>query len=132
VNLPEKALVDTSAFYALVSSSDSFHAAAAHTFDLLLDREVELWTTSYVLVEAGALIHRRLGFDPLRTLIHSISGLVQTYWIPSSIHTLAWEQLSERDGKGLSFVDWTTVIASRALSAGVFAFDKTSGWRAYG
>ncbi len=60
--LPEKVIIDTSAFYALMSANDSFHRRAADTYERLIDREQELWTTSYALVETMALVHRRLGF----------------------------------------------------------------------
>ncbi len=61
--LAERVLVDTSAFYALYSASDLFHDRAKVAYERLVDREQELWTTSYTLVETVALLHKRLGFD---------------------------------------------------------------------
>ena len=61
--LPERVLIDTSAFYALRSATDLFHNRASVAYERLLDREQELWTTSYTLVETVALLHRRLGFE---------------------------------------------------------------------
>ena len=37
--LPERILVDTSAFYALVSANDSFHQGAESAHERLIDRE---------------------------------------------------------------------------------------------
>lgn len=60
-------LVDTSAIFAIVSPGDRFHTQARDIYLELLERGDQLYTTSYVLVESSALIHRRLGFEPLRT-----------------------------------------------------------------
>ena len=61
--LPERVLIDTSAFYALLAATDLFHTRASAAFERLLDGEQGLWTTSYTLVETVALLHRRLGFE---------------------------------------------------------------------
>ena len=70
--LPEKIVVDTSAFYALISAADEFHSRAEANYEVLKDRDVELWTTSYVLSETVALVHRRLGFDTLSQLLEIV------------------------------------------------------------
>jgi hypothetical protein len=36
-------------------------------YEDLLDRDSELYTTSYILVETAALVHHCLGFQPLKT-----------------------------------------------------------------
>jgi predicted nucleic acid-binding protein len=41
--------VDTSAFYALASSSDEFHDSAKKTYQRLLYNDEQLVTTSYIL-----------------------------------------------------------------------------------
>ena len=56
--LPESVLVDTSAFYALISATDEFHGRARAAYERLLDRDQGLWSTSYVIVETIALVHR--------------------------------------------------------------------------
>ena len=116
-------LLDTSAIYALVSASDDFHGRARRAYTRLLDRAVDLYTTSYILVEVYALIHRRLGFEHLKTLVESIRNVVNVYWIDAATHQAAWEAMVLRDGKDLSFVDWTTVLVARRLKAAVFGFD---------
>jgi len=122
--LPERVLIDTSAFYALVSVSDTFHVEADGAYQALIDREQELWTTSYVLVETAALIHHRLGFEPVRVLVESIAGVVRVFWVESNIHNSAWRELVVRRGAGLGLVDWTTVLAARTLRSHVFTFDR--------
>ena len=121
----ERVIIDTSAFYALASSTDNFHAEAKVAYERLLDWEYELWITSYILVETSALVHRRLGFEPLRTFMETIlSGIVQVLWVEDLIHREAWRQMTERQGSGLSLVDWTTAVSAQHLKASVFTFDQ--------
>ncbi len=122
--LPERVLIDTSAFYALRSASDLFHSRASDAYERLLDREQELWTTSYTLVETVALLHRRLGFEVVSEFSEwrDRSGL-EVLWIDSRMHAEAWDRFMAERGQGLSFVDWTTAVASSAMSAPVFTFD---------
>ena len=122
--LPDRVLIDTSAFYALRSATDLFHNRASVAYERLIDREQELWTTSYTLVETVALLHRRLGFDVISEFSewHRRCNL-QVLWIDSQMHAEAWNRFMENRGQGLSFVDWTTVVASYEMDAHVFTFD---------
>lgn len=121
----ERVILDTSAFYALFSSLDSFHASAKAAYERLLDWEWELWTTSYVLVETSALVHRRLGFEPLKAFMDTaLSGLIRVFWVEDATYRDAWGRMLERQGKGLSLVDWTTLVATQRLKASLFTFDR--------
>ena len=122
--LPERVLIDTSAFYALISANDDFHQQARQTYESLIDREQEMWTTSYILVEMAALVHRRLGFDPLRIFMEVIEPVVQVFWVDHTVHNAAWRQLVASRGAGLGLVDRTTALAAGHLRAHVFTFDR--------
>ena len=122
--LPEKVIIDTSAFYALMSAKDAFHSRAADTYEQLIDREQELWTTSYVLVETMALVHRRLGFGIFAEFVKGIDGTVRVFWVESAVHKQALSQLTASQGAGLSFVDWTVELVSQILNAHIFTFDR--------
>ena len=123
MNLPERYVVDTSALYAVVSADDRFHDTARGAYERLMDRNVELWITSYALSETVALVHRRLGFDVLSRLLEIIESNVSVYWIEETLHSAAMEEFKTASGRGLSLVDWTIVLAARMLSARVFTFD---------
>lgn len=122
-------LVDTSAFYALLSTNDRFHSVARETYDQLLENGCDLWTCSYVLVEFGAVVRNRFGFEVLKTFHDSYRSAFRTIWIDERMHEDAWSEYELAEGNGLSFVDWTVLIAARRLHAAVFTFD--SGFRAY-
>ena len=126
MSLLKKAILDTSAFYALISSTDAFHPQAKVAYERLLDWEWELWTTSYILVETSALVHHRLGFESLKTFMDiMLSEIVHILWVENAIHSKAWRRMAERQGKGFSLVDWTTVVAAEHLKASVFTFDQS-------
>lgn len=123
---PNRVLIDTSAFYALLSATDSFHSVARPAYERLLDWEWELWTTSYIMIETSALVHHRLGFRPLEAFMEIVlSPLIHVLWVETATHGEAWERMVRREGKGFSLVDWTTVVASERLAAAVFTFDQT-------
>ena len=129
--LPDRVLIDTSAHYALLSDSDSYHSQARDTFERIVDRDQELWTTSYVLVECMALVHRRLGFSVLSQFITYVESSVSVFWIERTTHAQALIQLIDSQGSGLSFVDWTIALASDAMRAPVFTFDRGFANRGY-
>ena len=122
--MPERVLVDTSAAYALFASSDLFHDRADATYRSLMAREEELWATSYTVVETIALPHRRLGFEVVSAFSEWCRANLQVLWIDSRLHDEAWNRFTTDQGRTLSFVDWTTVVASYDMGfPPVFTFD---------
>lgn len=120
-----RVLIDTSAFYALLSSDDLFHQEAKDAYQLLLNREHSLWTTSYTLVETFALVHRRLGSKVILEFVQWQQSNLETYWVSQRIHDEALKQFVDIEGgKGLSFVDCATAVVCRELDAHVFTFDR--------
>ena len=119
----ERVLIDTSAFYAVFSDADRFHNRASGVYHILQDRRQELWVTSYTLVETLALLHRRLGFEVVSTFSEWGGSNLQVLWVDRLLHQAAWDRFFASQGHGLSFVDWTTVVASREMDAPVFTFD---------
>ena len=123
----ERLLVDTSAFYALFSTTDEFHERANTALQGLADTNQEFWTTSYTLVETVALLHRRLGFQTVSEFSRWSKTHLSVSWVDRNAHDQAWDRFMAEEGRGLSFVDWTTVIASREMRAPVFTFDGDFG-----
>ncbi len=121
--LAERVLVDTSAFYAIHSATDLFHDRARAAYERLTDRDQKLYTTSYTLVETIVLLHNRLGFEVVSRFSEWQQSSVEVFWIDSRVHTEAWDRFMAHEGRGLSFVDWTTVLASYEIGAPVFTFD---------
>ncbi len=120
----DKVLIDTSALYAVVSPYDKVHLQANPLYENLVDREAEMYITSYALLETIAIVHRRLGFTTLKNLKDTVISGVRIFWIDQEKHNAAWENFASRNGAGPSLVDWTTILAARNLGASVFTFDS--------
>ncbi len=118
-------LIDTSALYAIRSANDQFYDRAKATYEHLVNTNQEIWTTSYTMVETVALLHRRLGFEVGSEFSEwSLDSNLQVLWIDGRIHAEAWDRFMAGQGRGLSFVDWTTAVVSREIGAPVFTFDQ--------
>ena len=117
-------VIDTAAFYAMVSDGDAFHQRAVRTYSHLIDQGHTLWTTSYALVETIALTQRRLGYVTMSDFINRITADVSVIWIDAEIHNQTWERLAAHQGAGLSFVDWTIALAAERMEATIFTFDR--------
>src|SRR5688572_15321705 len=124
MNDPHPVMIDTSAFLAIISAEDRFHNSAAETFEALLRARRRLWVTSYVLVEFGAIVHKRLGFGVLNAFHERTQDSVQTLWIDKLRHEGAWKSLHESGGQGLNLVDRTVLLGARELDADVFTYDR--------
>lgn len=117
--------VDTSALYALLDRDDAQHPAARSAFGHLLDRE-ELLTHSYVIVEAIALVQRRLGSDAVRALAEDLlPALTTTVWVDETAHAAALSALISALPSDVSLVDRVSFHVMRELGIDrAFAFDR--------
>lgn len=121
---PEIIVVDTSALYALVSDTDEFHEVAKETLATAVEADVELWITSYALLETIALAHRRLPFEQVRELLNYVERNIRVFWVDRGVHESALQQFVAESGTALSLVDWTVTLCAQLFSGGVFTFDK--------
>jgi predicted nucleic acid-binding protein len=116
--------LDTSALYAVMDRDDTHHPAARRVWTDLLERDVPLWTSNYVLVETFALVQRRLGMAALRLLCDDILPIVRVEWLLPEDHSAAVAAVLTADRRELSLVDATSFQALRRLGQRqVFAFD---------
>jgi len=115
--------VDTSAWYALLDKTDSFHASATTSYKSITH---PLVTTNYVADEIITLTKNRLGYktsvevgqmlwnEEVAILIH----------VTSNDEKKAWEIFVRHQDKGFSFTDCTSfAIMERLEIIEAFAFD---------
>ncbi|MDP8970577.1 MAG: PIN domain-containing protein [Actinomycetota bacterium] len=116
--------VDTSALYAVIVADDPDHERAATALRALRAGDERLLTTSYVLVEAAALLQSRIGLPAVRTLHERLRPVLDLFWVDADLHDEAMSALLAADTRGLSLVDWVgfTLMRRRGL-ARAFAFD---------
>ncbi|MGE5645070.1 MAG: type II toxin-antitoxin system VapC family toxin [Acidobacteriota bacterium] len=106
--------VDTSALYASLDRKDRDHAAAKKTLARLLEEREVLFTTNYVVLEAAALVQRRLGLDALRTFQADIVPSISVDWVGQSTHDAAAEAVLIANRRDLSLVDCVSFYVMRA------------------
>ena len=79
--------VDTSAFYAVLSDTDSNHDNAVSDWNRVMDDEaVRLCTSNYVVVETCALVRNRLGDDAMRSFLGGLLPLMMVIWVDQKAH----------------------------------------------
>jgi predicted nucleic acid-binding protein len=121
----ETIFVDTSAFYALMDRSDAYHDIAKKLWTALLDEEINLKTTNYIIIETLALLQSRLGFEAAHLYSSDILGLLDIYWVDEQKHKLAFELWRGLGRKKLSLVDCVSFITMRNYKLEtVFGFDR--------
>lgn len=117
------AFVDTSALYALLDEDDANHDRAQETFGHLRGRE--LVTHSYVVVEAVALVSRRLGWVAVERLIDGVLPVIRVIQVDEATHAAALRAFRVSRSVGVSLVDQASFAVMRAEGIDqAFAFDR--------
>ena len=105
-----KIFVDTSAFYALLDRSDKNYKAASALWPNLLDLNITLSTTNYVVSETIALLQNRIGFEAANLWYKDILGTLEIFWIDAETHERGLSLWLNLGRKGLSFVDSVSFV----------------------
>ncbi len=117
--------VDTSALLAVLDADDRNHVPARAAWQDFLAQDAGLVCTSYVLVEAFALIQNRLGIEAVRVFEDAIVPQLQVEWVDAPLHQRAVAALLIAGRRQLSLVDCASFEAMRSLGiTTAFAFDR--------
>lgn len=115
--------VDTSALYALLDRDDEEHERASNAF--AAQRDQELITHNYVVVEAVALAQARLGMTPTRELLDGLLAVVAVQWVTPQLHANAVAALLASGSRQVSLVDRVSFAFMRDRDLDrAFAFDR--------
>jgi predicted nucleic acid-binding protein len=68
---------DTSGFFALLVKNDNMHVRARKNFSYFAENNVQLVTSSFVLVETVALLQHRIGLSPVNDFNAKILPLLE-------------------------------------------------------
>lgn len=117
--------VDTSALLAVLDADESRHREAVRIWRALLEDGTLLLTTNYVVVEAVAIVQRRLGIEAAATLLDEILTPIEVEWVTRDDHAAAAAALLAARRTALSFVDCTSFQVMRRLGiSSAFVFDR--------
>lgn len=116
--------IDTSAWYALLDKTDSFHASATGSYRSIAH---PLVTTNYVADEIITLAKNRLGYKIAVEIGRNLwnEEVATLINVTSSDEKKAWEIFVRHQDKGFSFTDCTSFAVMERLGIiEVFAFDE--------
>jgi predicted nucleic acid-binding protein len=117
--------VDTSAILAVLDAGDAHHAGARAGWEKAILGGDVLVCNNYVLVEASALISRRLGTEAARVFESDIVPVFRVEWITRDIHNAAVGAHLAAARRGLSLVDCASFeVMRRTGIRAAFAFDR--------
>ncbi len=105
-----KIYVDTSAFYALLDRSDRYHKEASALWMVLLDNNVTLITSNYVVSETVALLQKKIGFEAARLWHRDILSVLNILWVDVGTHQQAYELWLNLGRRRLSLVDCVSFV----------------------
>lgn len=122
---------DTAALFALLDSGERYHAAAANAWREFLELDAALVTTNYILLEAAAVIQRRIGLAALRAFHDEIAPQLEVVWVDADLHRSGVEATLIAARRDLSVVDCVSfrVMRNRGIS---IAFTLDSHFREQG
>lgn len=116
--------LDTSTIYALADEDDKDHKKAKTLFANALLQGQEFLLHNYILLEASALIQRRLGLDQAKKFLAEARKF-RVLWIDLSLHMIAEGYFRKHATRKLSFVDCVSFIVMRQHNISTaFAFDE--------
>jgi uncharacterized protein len=122
---------DTAALYALLDSGERDHTGVVRVWREYLESDTTLVTTNYILIEAAAVIQRRLGLAALRAFHDEIAPLLQVMWIDADLHRLGIDATLIAARRSLSVVDCISFRVMRQREIDV-AFTLDSHFREQG
>ena len=116
---------DTSGFFALLVKNDYMYVRARENFDYFVGQNVQLVTSSFVLVETTALLQRRIGMAPVHDFNAKILPLLEVIWADDKWYARAMQRLLAQNNRNVSLVDCLSFEIMDSLEIKyAFAFDK--------
>ena len=119
-----RVFADTSGLYAALVGNDVMHERAERICRKLIEREDEIHTTSYVVVETVSLLHARVGPPAVTGFRAAIEPLLEVLWVDADLHERAMVRLVDSASRRVSLVDHASFEAMAQLGLeSVFGFD---------
>ena len=105
-----KIYVDTSAFYALIDRSDRHHQQASILWPDLLNDNICLITSNYVVWETLGLLQKRIGCEAAILWNRDVLGVLDVWWVNEDMHQRAYELWLNLGRQRPSLVDCVSFV----------------------
>lgn len=116
---------DTSGLFAFLVENDYMHVRAKRIFHFFAENNVQLLTSSSVLVETTALLQHRVGMNAVLEFKDKINPLLDIVWVDAHWHEKAANKLVAINQKKVSLVDCLSFAIMEAKEIDTaFSFDK--------
>ncbi|MCF8069453.1 MAG: PIN domain-containing protein [Desulfobacterales bacterium] len=128
MNNTEYVYVDTSAFYALIDRSDKYHKSAKEIWEELLNYNVSLLTSNYIVSETMTLLQYRISYEAAKCWYKDILSVLDVYWVNKSDHQRAyvlWRSLGQRKNTMIDCLSFVTMHKHNTEKA--FSFKRQFG-----
>jgi uncharacterized protein len=125
--MPRHVFVDTSAWLAVIDSSDAHHAEAARIYKRLLDNQVILVVTILVVAETQIWLRRRLGAEVASSFLNNIneSPRIEIVFPDDALEKKAKSILRQYSDQDFSLTDALSFAWMKAAGlSDVFAYDQ--------
>lgn len=120
-----KVFADTSGLYALLVKNDYMFVRARENFIFFAENNVQLVTSSFVLVETTALLQNRIGLEPVNDFNAKILPLLDVVWVDNAWYSKGVQRLMSQNNRHVSLVDCLSFeIMDNLQVEYAFAFDK--------
>jgi len=120
-----KIFADTSGLYALLVNNDYMFVRARENFVYFAENNVQLVTSSFVLVETVALLQSRVGLEPVQDFNAKILPLLDVIWVDNVWYSRAVQRLISQNKRQVSLVDCLSFEIMDTLEIKTaFSFDK--------
>ena len=117
--------VDSSALIATLVAEDIKHSSAATFWSEMIQRDQQLVTSNYIVLETCSLLHRRVGLYAVRRLLEDLLPSILVEWVDVPTHQAGIYSLLVSSRGGPSLVDCVSFVAMRRLGIKTaFTFDN--------
>ena len=117
-------LIDTSAIYANLASSDKNHGIASRTWKENIKKNTRFIAPNYVILETISLVQNRLGMRSILEFHTKMVPLITIEWITASQHQEIINNFLTANRRQLSLVDCASFETMRRLGIHkAFTFD---------
>lgn len=118
-------LLDTSAIIAIADEHDEFHERAIRMADRLKSEAASLLIHSYAILEASAVMQRKVGIQQALDFLIEIGDSATIHWVTQEDHERAVYRLGQRNRRNLSLVDCMSfVLMEQYDSTTAFSYDS--------
>jgi uncharacterized protein len=126
--------LDTSAIYAWADKADPNHEIAIDRLQEIMNRNEDLLTHNYIVLESVALLQSRLGQSAATSFLRD-TAVFTVEWVDRDLHDSGIREFEKSGKRRVSLVDHISfLVMKRRNIRAAFAFDsdfKTAGFQLF-